>query len=153
MVIERNGRACTCGRHGCLEAYASATGLIRSTREAAQTHPDSLLAKLAREGVTGRTAFDAAKAGDAVGQAVVDDYIDALACGVANIINIFQPEIVSLGGGIAKEGEGLFGPLRARVCPQVFGGENASSARIEACTLGYKAGLIGAAMLAAQANR
>lgn len=153
MVIERNGRACTCGRHGCLEAYASATGLIASTREAAQTHPDSLLAKLAREGVTGRTAFDAAKAGDAAGQAVVDDYIDALACGVANIINIFQPEIVSLGGGVAKEGEGLFGPLRARVYPQVFGGENASSARIEACTLGYKAGLIGAAMLAAQANR
>lgn len=154
-VIQRGGRRCTCGRYGCLEAYASATGLILTTSEAVKVHPDSLLAAIAREqgSVDGRTAFTAMKQGDAAGKAVVNEYIDALACGVANIVNIFQPEIVSLGGGIAKEGEGLLAPLREKVYAEVFGGRGAKYTRIECCTLGYKAGIIGAAMLAKQTVR
>ena len=150
MVIRYGGRLCTCGRHGCLEAYASATGLINLTNEAAAAHPDSRLAALAAAngGADGRTAFLAAKEGDAAGQAVVDEYIGYLACGVTNIINIFEPEVISLGGGIAKEGETLLAPLRERAYAEIFGGRGEKYTRITACTLGYKAGIIGAAMLA-----
>lgn len=153
MVISHGGRPCTCGRHGCFEAYASATGLINMTKEAVQANPDSLLAQMAQERgtVDGQSAFLAAKRGDAAGQAVVDEYIDYLACGIANIVNAFQPEIVSLGGGIAKEGEALLEPLREKVYAQVFGGKGEKFAKIACCTLGYKAGIIGAAMLAASA--
>lgn len=152
MVIQRGGRLCSCGRQGCLEAYASATGLINMTREAVEAHPDSLLAKLALEKgkIDGRTAFLAAKEDDRAGKAVVEEYIDYLACGITNVINIFQPEIVSLGGGVAKEGENLLVPLREKVYREVFGGRGEKFTRIESCTLGYKAGLIGAAMLAAR---
>lgn len=143
MVIRYGGRLCTCGRHGCLEAYASATGLINLTNEAAAAHPDSRLAALAAAngGADGRTAFLAAKEGDAAGQAVVDEYIGYLACGVTNIINIFEPEVISLGGGIAKEGETLLAPLRERAYAEIFGGRGEKYTRITACTLGYKAGI------------
>lgn len=150
MVIRYGGRPCTCGRRGCLEAYASATGLINLTNEAAAAHPDSRLAAIAAEngGADGRTAFLAAKEGDAAGRAVVDEYIGYLACGVTNIINIFEPEVISLGGGVAKEGETLLAPLRERAYAEIFGGRGEKYTRITACTLGYKAGIIGAAMLA-----
>lgn len=150
MVIARGGRPCTCGRRGCLEAYASATGLMSMTKEAIEAHPESLLADISRERgcVDGRTAFQAAERGDAAGRAVVNEYVDCLACGLVNIINIFQPEIISLGGGIAKEGETLLTPLRERIYAEIFGGKGEKYTRITTCTLGYKAGIIGAAVLA-----
>lgn len=151
MVIEFGGEPCTCGRKGCLESYASATGLIRMTREAVEAHPLSLMALSARdEGVDGSTAFRAMRRGDDAAAAVVDRYISYLACGITNIINALQPEIISLGGGIAKEGDALLVPLREKVYAEVFGGRGEIYTRIETCTLGYKAGIIGAAMLAAQ---
>lgn len=142
---------CTCGRPGCLEALASATALIRMTREARRAHPQSLLNTLApaEADVTGRTAFDAAAQGDAAGQAVVDGYIHYLAVGVANLINIFFPEVIGLSGGVANQGENLLAPLRAAVEPMVFGNAYAQKhTRITTCTLGYRAGVIGAALLA-----
>lgn len=145
--------ACTCGRRGCLEALASATALIRMTKEARRACPESLLHVLAPEegDVDGRTAFDAAARGDAAGQGVVDRYTHYLAVGVANLINIFFPEVVGLSGGVANQGENLLGPLRAAVAPLVFGGALAQKhTRITACTLGYRAGVIGAALLARQ---
>ncbi len=150
MVIEKGGELCTCGRHGCLECYASATGLIRITRKAIGAHPDSLLAELAKERgvVDGRTSFDAMRKGDKAAAEVVDTYISYLALGLTNIINIFQPEVISLSGGISKEKENLLVPLREKVFKEVFGGLENADTRIEVCTLGYKAGLIGAAVLA-----
>lgn len=150
MVIEKGGHLCTCGRQGCLECYASATALIRMTQQAIEENPASGLAKLAKERdvVDGRTSFDAMHQGDQVAAKVVDTYISYLALGLANIINIFQPEIISLSGGISKEKENLLLPLRAKVYGQVFGGLENADTRIEVCTLGYKAGLIGAAVLA-----
>ncbi|NLL36330.1 MAG: ROK family protein [Fretibacterium sp.] len=148
MVIVRDGRPCTCGRKGCLESYASATGLIALTREAMAAHPDSLMHRA--EDVDGRTAFDAARAGDIVAQGVVDDYIDYLACGLANLINGLQPEVIGLGGGVAEQGEALFTPLREKVRRELYGGGGERSTRILPCTLGYQAGLIGAAMAAMQ---
>ena len=114
MVIRRGGRPCTCGRKGCWEAYASATGLIKSTREAMEAHHDSALWQLAStlEEVNGKTPFDAAQAGDTVAREVLAEYIEDLACGLANLINILQPEVLCVGGGICKQGENLMAPLR-----------------------------------------
>ena len=144
---------CTCGRPGCFEALASATALIRMTREARRAHPESMLNILApaESDVNGRTAFDAAAQGDAAAQAVVDSYIHYLAVGVANLINIFFPEVIGLSGGVANQGENLLVPLRAAVEPMVFGHNFAKKhTRITTCTLGYRAGVIGAALLAKQ---
>ena len=156
MVIAEGPGAprCTCGRCGCLEAYASATALIRRTQTAMDAHPESLLHRLAAEnGVSGRTAFDGQQAGDATASSVVDDYIHFLAVGVANLINLFFPEVVGLSGGVANQGEALLAPLRAAVGPMVFGHEFAEkTTRIVNCTLGYRAGMIGAALLAAAAD-
>lgn len=100
-------------------------------------------------GVNGRTAFDAAAQGDAAGKAVVEQYIHYLAVGVANMINIFFPEVIGLSGGVANQGENLLAPLRAAVGPMVFGNAYAQKhTRITICTLGYRAGVIGAALLA-----
>ncbi len=150
IIIQQAGEPCTCGCRGCLEAYASATALIRQTRRAMRANPQSLMHALAGQGpVTGRTAFDAAAAGDAAAQQVVETYIQHLAVGVASLINIFFPQVVGLSGGIANQGEALFVPLRRAVEPMVYGRAfSAKQTRIVGCSLGYQAGLVGAALLA-----
>lgn len=150
MGIVLGGRKCTCGRRGCLEAYASATGLIRSTKEAMEAFPDSLMWELVRENggnVSGRTAFLAAGRGDAAAQAVVNDYIQHLGYGLASIINILAPEILVIGGGVSNEGENLLRPLVERVRPQLYIHTPEKQTRIVLATLGNDAGLIGAAFL------
>lgn len=154
MVIVDGGEPCTCGRRGCLEAYASATGLIRMTREAMAGHPDSLLHAVAREqgAVDGQTAFLAREQGDPAAAAVIQQYIHYLSLGIANIINCFYPQVVALSGGVANQGERLLQPLRREVASQVYGNQYLEKhTEIICCTLGYRAGIIGAAMLAKQA--
>ena len=136
MVIVHGGLECTCGRKGCFEVYCSATGLIRMTREDGITEPDGT--------VNGRTVFDAAENGNKAAAELIDEYIEYLACGLANLINGLQPEVIGIGGGIAKQGERLLVPLRKKVEAEVYKG--LTPARIVGCMLGYKAGLIGAAM-------
>ncbi len=149
MVIVENGEPCGCGRRGCWEAYASATGLIRETRKAMQKHPDSLMTELAREygKVSGRTAFQAMYRGDSAAKEVVDTYIDHLACGLVNIINIFQPEVICLGGGICHEGETLLRPLRAYIERERYSKHSLRQTRLCIASLGNDAGIIGAAAL------
>jgi glucokinase len=148
MVIEYNGRQCNCGRKGCWEAYSSATALISDTKKAMEAHPDSLLHKVAeKEGVNGKTAFAAARMGDKAAQAVVDDYIGHLACGIVNIINMLQPSILCIGGGISNEGDGLIVPLKKRVEEEIFTQSSGPSTEIRIAKLGNDAGLIGAANL------
>lgn len=144
-----NAPLCTCGRRGCFEAYASATALIRMTRQAMDAHPESALHTVAANGtVNGRTAFDAAELGDAAAKQVVDDYIHYLAVGIANLINMFFPQVIGLSGGVANQGENLLRPLRAAVKPMIFGDEYAKKhTTLTTCTLGYRAGVIGAALL------
>ena len=146
MVIAYGGRECTCGRKGCFEAYASATGLINMTKEAIARNPHGILAEIStNEGiVSGHTVFDAADKGDIEAVKVIDEYTDYLACGLANLINGLQPEILSIGGGIGKQGERLLAPLRVKVEKEVYKGLKLP--KIVSCTLGYKAGLIGAAL-------
>ena len=150
MVIECGGWQCTCGRRGCFEAYASATGLIRRTREAMEAHPESAMWRLAGslEKVDGKTAFDGMRAGDAAAARVVDEYISYLAEGVVNLVNIFRPEAVLLGGGVCAEGETLLAPLREKVFPHLFGGTEYAPCAIVKASLGNDAGLCGAARLA-----
>ena len=148
-VIEVDGASCTCGRKGCFEAYSSATGLIRMTKEEMDKSPDSLMHKLAEETghVSGRTAFDAAKQGDEAAQRVVDKYIKYLAAGVTNTINIFQPDIFSIGGGVAGEGDNLLIPLKEIVEKEVYSRNSPKNTEIVIASLGNDAGIIGAALL------
>ncbi len=150
MIIERNGRLCTCGRKGCLEAYASATALIAETKRCLGMHPDSLIARFCGNdpgNINGKTAFDAARAGDSYAAEIVDDYIDALANGIADLVNIFRPDVVLLGGGISNEGEGLLCPVNERVRKLCYGGDRVHVAEVRRAVLGSRAGLIGAAAL------
>jgi len=150
MVILADGEMCTCGRRGCLESYASASALIRMTREAMTAYPKSILHELAKRegGISGKTVFLAKELGDAAGTWTVERYIHFLSIGVANVVNIFFPEIVALSGGVANQGDRLLEPLRQEVWPQVFGRVRPERrVRIECCTLGYKAGVIGAALM------
>ena len=150
-IICAGGEPCRCGKRGCFEAYASATALIRQTENAAALDKASLLwAYAEKEGkFSGRTAFDAAKAGDVTAQSVVDRYIDSLAIGVANTIEIFQPEVAVIGGGISHEGEALFEPLIQRVTEMIYGNHvpKEKQTKILAARLGNDAGIIGAALL------
>ena len=149
MVIHRGGRQCTCGRQGCWETYASATGLIRSTREAMETHPDSILWHYAPtlEAANGKTAFDAAQAGDAVAQAVMESYVDDLACGITNLINLFQPETLCVAGGVSRQGENLLGPVRKILDAEEFTRDGTRRTRLCLAQLGSEAGVIGAALV------
>ena len=137
---------CTCGRKGCWEAYASATALIRQGKRAAAAQPESLLAGYG-EGLTGKDVFDAAAAGDAVAQAVVDRYCVYVAAGITDLVNILGPEKVLIGGGISRQGERLLAPIRAYVAANCFGGHDRTPPVIECARLGNEAGIIGAAAL------
>ena len=149
-VIVVKGRQCTCGRQGCWEAYASATGLIRTTREAMEKNRSSALWKVVcgdLKNVDGRTAFQAMREGDAVGKAVVNEYIEYLACGLANCINIFQPDILCIGGGVSNEGDPLMIPLKELVAKQVYSINSGKQTVICRAQLGNDAGILGAALL------
>ena len=145
MLLVLDGEPCTCGRRGCWEAYASATALIRQTRQAALAHPESLLAQ-ARE-ITGRTAFDAAGQGDAAAKAVVAQYAVYVAAGLTDFVNILAPEMILLGGGISRQGEALLAPVREYVATHCFGQREGAIPTIAAAKLGNEAGIIGAAAL------
>ncbi len=148
-VIVVDGEPCSCGRRGCWEAYASATGLIRQTRRAMEEHRDSKMWNIAGslDKVDGRTPFEAMRAGDAAGKAVVDRYIYYIAVGLINMINIFQPEILCVGGGICKEGETLLAPLRKYIDAEQFSKYSEKKTKLCVAALGNDAGIIGAAGL------
>ena len=150
IVIVYNGRQCTCGRKGCWEAYSSATGLINITKDKLAVTKDTIMHKLVAENngeVSGRTAFTAAKQGDKAGQEVVAEYIEYLACGITTIINIFQPEVLCIGGGVCNEGDALMKPLLEKVGVEQYTRDNAKKTQIKLAALGNDAGIIGAAVL------
>lgn len=149
-LLRKNGRLCSCGRHGCLEAYASATALIREAKEEVKKHPESEIVKMAKgkeENINGYVIFEAAKRQDAAACEVLDRYMEDLADGIADVINLFRPEMVLLGGGISKQGTYLTKPLLERVADRVFGGEGSYLPEIRCAELDNDAGMIGAANL------
>ena len=152
MVIVKDGNECGCGRKGCWEAYASATALINMTKDAIKGENAEFSYMLNSvdndiNNVNGKTAFDAMRAGDSTGKEVVDKYISYLATGLINVINIFQPDILCIGGGISKEGETLLAPLRTLIEKERFTKHNNKQTQICIATLGNDAGIIGAACL------
>ena len=149
MVVEVDGRQCGCGQRGCLEAYCSATALVKETKRIMQQYPDSLMWRLCDgniDKVSGVTPFRAQKEGDFAACQVISDYVKYLAIGVANVVNMFQPAVVCIGGGISGEGENLMKPLRDRIKRISFGTDNARI-RVEAAKYRNDAGIIGAALL------
>ncbi len=154
IVIEKDGRQCSCGRKGCWEAYSSATGLVNITKdrisEAMAAGRESKIYDMIGNDlskVSARTAFTAMKEGDALGAEIVDEYISYLACGIVNIINIFQPNVLSIGGGICNEGEYLTKPLLEKVFAETYSREGTPRTEIKIASLGNDAGIIGAAVL------
>lgn len=154
IVIEKDGRQCSCGRKGCWEAYSSATGLINITKdriaEARAAGKTTIMYDMVggdMSKISARTAFNAMKQGDAVAAAVVDEYISYLACGIVNIINIFQPNVLSIGGGVCNEGEYLTKPLLEKVWAETYSREGTPRTEILIAKLGNDAGIIGAAVL------
>lgn len=151
-VVEYNGRPCSCGRRGCWEAYSSATGLINMTKDKMRACPDTIMWEMCGgdiENAGGRTAFDAMRKGDKAASEVVDEYIAYLGAGVVNMINIFQPEVFVIGGGICNEKEYLTKPLQAIVDREQYSRNNPEElkTKIRIAQLGNDAGIIGAAML------
>ena len=149
-VIDINGQMCSCGRQGCFEAYASATALIRQTKQAMVKYPGSGMWDIVKgniDAVNGLTAFDAMRKGDEAGKAVVDKYVYYLSVGIANMINIFQPEILCIGGGVSKEGDNIIVPLQKIVDGENYARLMEKKAVIKAAELGNDAGIIGAAYL------
>lgn len=147
MKIEINGIPCPCGCDGCWEQYASVTALIRNTKEAMDKNPQSMMHKWVKENgkVSGRTAFECAKAGDETAKEVVDNYIKYLATGLISIINVFQPERIVIGGGISKEGDYLLNPIKQIVYDCKYN-NYVEKTKIEIARLFNDAGIIGAAL-------
>ena len=150
MVIDAHGPKCTCGRKGCFEVFSSATGLIRMTKEAMEKDKDTLMHKISQERngkVTARTSFDAMRAGDKKAKEVVDEFIYYLAVGITNTINIFQPDILCIGGGVCNEGDTLLLPVKELVKKEVYSQDSPKNTEIVIAKLGNDAGIIGAAFL------
>ncbi len=153
IVIRQGGRLCSCGRRGCWEAYSSATALSAMTKEKvleckAQMIPSLMIDEYETNGrVSARTAFAAMKQGDVPGKEVVDKYITHLACGIANVINIFQPEILCIGGGVCNERDYLLKPLMEKVEHEQYTRANGKKTKVVIAELGNDAGIIGAACL------
>ena len=153
IVIHHGGRQCGCGRRGCWEAYSSASALTAMTKEkmtelSLKGIPSLLFEEEKKEGkVSARTAFNAMRSGDGFAKELVDTYIQYLADGIANIINIFQPEVLCIGGGVSNEKENLTAPLNAIVEREQYTRANEVKTRVVVATLGNDAGIIGAAGL------
>lgn len=150
MVIDPSGPECQCGRKGCWEKLASATALIRMAREEMAENPDSLMWQLCGgdlSKVDAKIPFDAKKAGDAAGARVVDKFVYYLACGLTNMIDILQPEVITIGGGVCNQGDYLLDPVREIISKEQYSRNGKNVTKIVRAALGNDAGVIGAAML------
>lgn len=150
MTVDYDGMPCNCGRKGCFEAMASANALIAMAKKAMETHPESALWQLCggnAEHVEAKTVFDAAASGDGLGEAILNDYLTCLAEGIANIINIFQPAVLCIGGGVSRAGDALLLPLREKVARRIYSKNAGRNTRIILAKLDNDAGILGAALL------
>lgn len=148
-VIVVDGERCGCGRRGCFEAYASATALIRQTAQAAEKYPDSKVAEIIKADgkVSGTTAFRAMKEGDAAGREVVENYVKYIGEGTSNLVNIFAPEVILIGGGVANEGEYFIKMISDYISENTYGKDLNPIAEVKKAMLGNDAGIFGAAAL------
>lgn len=153
FIIQYDGLPCNCGRKGCFERYASAAALVEQTVWAMKQHPESVLWEMCGRDllrIDGKMFFKAVEKKDATAIKVLDTYTDYLSCGFLDIINIFQPELICVGGGISKAGELLIAPIRRRMEKESYTRMSGRQPEIVAASLGNEAGIIGAALLAAK---
>ena len=145
--IDANGRRCKCGNYGCLEAYASGPAIAERAREALRgDEGESILISMVdgdQRKITAQTVYEASKRGDATAREVVRETARILGTGVANLLNIFNPDVVVLAGGVTQAGDALFQPLRAEVKRRAF------KPAVQACkivpgALPLSAGVVGA---------
>ena len=145
-TIDLTGRYCRCGNYGCLEAYASGPAIAQRAREALERDEISTLRRIV-EGdlsrLTAATVYEAAKMGDALAREVVRDTATFLGAGIANLLNVFNPDVVVIAGGVTQAGEPLFDPLRAEVRRRAFR-PAVDSCRIVPGELPGTAGVVGA---------
>lgn len=135
MVIHEKGELCTCGRRGCLEAYASATAMRREAKKVYGTSLEPL------------EIFEKANASDEKAKVIVHNYIQDLGTGVINLVNVFRPERIIFGGGIAAQGEVILQPIRERMEKESFGGNYSEVPELVIAEMENQAGMIGAANL------
>lgn len=149
VIFDLDGIPCTCGNRGCLERYCSATALIRMAREAIAQNPDTMMLKMVSNDITkveARTVIDAARVADPVASEVYARYICQLGQAFANIVNLIDPEVIVVGGGVSKAGDFLIDPLRREYVKYVLYNDQPMP-EIKLAVLGSEAGIIGAAML------
>jgi len=145
-TIDSTGRRCACGNYGCLEAYASGPAIAERAREALASGEESALLALAGGdplAITAATVYEAADAGDTLARVIVRETAGFLGAGVANLLNVFNPEVVVIAGGVTRAGDALFEPLRAEVKRRAFK-PAVEAARIVPGTLPGTAGVVGA---------
>jgi len=143
ITLMMGGKKCSCGRCGCWERYASASALVEQTKQAIKDNPESIMAK--EEKIDGKTAFRAADNDDETAKKVVSKYIEYVAEGLVNVVNIFQPSKIVIGGGISHEGEPFVGRIREYVYRYDYN-RYLEKTEITAATLFNDAGIIGAAL-------
>ncbi len=149
-TIHLEGPECTCGRLGCFEAMASATALIAQARQRMSRDKDTALWALCggdMEKIEAKTVFDGAALGDCASRELLDTYLDYLAGGIANLINIFQPAVLCIGGGVSRAGDALLRPLEEKVSRLIYSRNSARNTRLTLATLYGEAGVLGAALL------
>lgn len=150
VVIVLNGEPCGCGRKGCYEAYASASALLRLTKEIMNKNKDSMMWEYCENDinkVSGLTSFECAKKGDKAANEVVDTYIMYLGEGMLNFCNIFRPEVFVMGGGISNQGEYLTSKLQKYLEDHEYGYATAPASKVLIAKFKNDAGIIGAASL------
>ena len=149
MVIERNGRPCTCGRRGCLEQYASARAFVKDTQRLMQEKQSGLLWEQYKnnlEALDGKKIFDAFRKHDRIAEESVARYVEYLGEGIVNVINILQPDVLCIGGGISQAGDCYFDRLKEYVRTYRYSQNAAKNTRIYMAKNGNDAAIIGAAM-------
>ena len=149
VIFSLGGVPCTCGNRGCLERYCSATALIRMAREAVEDHPDSLILRsvdMDPSRIEAKTVFDAARSDDPLAVKVYNHYIDCLAQAIGSVVNLLDPEVIVLGGGVSKAGSFLLDPLIREYRKYVVFNDQPLPP-VKLAVLGSEAGIIGAAML------
>jgi glucokinase len=153
MVVDPNGPPCPCGRRGCWERYASGSGLGRLGRDAAQAgRADAVVVRAGGdpEAVRGEHVAAAARAGDHEALAIINEFSRWFALGLANLVNLLDPEVAVIGGGLAEAADLFIEPIRNAYAEAVYAADHRPTLRIEVAHLGEDAGGLGAALLAAE---
>ena len=151
MVIVVDGEPCGCGRKGCYEAYASASALLRYTKEEMLNNKDSMMWEYCggdANNISGLTSFECAKKGDPSANFVIDKFVKYLSIGILNYCNIFRPQIFLIGGGLSNQGDYLINKVKAYCEKEHYGYKGTPAPEIRVATLKNDAGIIGAACLA-----